>query len=128
MNQMLIISSYKKHGVMNTFNAMNGELKEIVKLVNGNVQASKGVLFRKETYGAGVSQVSFCIKRIRGQTTHFLNLHFYCNCSLKGSMKLRNINYIRPKNFNFIFKRIYNLVLSEKLFILAYQNLKAKKR
>ena len=81
---MLIISSYKKHGVMNTFNAMNGELKEIMKLVNGNVQASKGVLFRKETYGAGVLQVSFYIKRIRGQTTHFLNLRFYCNCSLKG--------------------------------------------
>lgn len=124
---MLHISSYEKHGVMSTFNATNGEPKEFVKSINGNMQAPKDLFLNKEKYGAGVLQVPLHRKGIRGQTISFSRLRFYCNCSSKGITKLEIINNIRFKNSNFIFKRVYNLILSEDLFILAYQNLKSKK-
>lgn len=127
MNQMPYISSHDKHGIMNTFNTTNGKPKGIRKLINGNAQAPKDLLFKKEKHGAGALQVPLHRKGISGQTVHFLRLRPYCNCSSKGITKLRNINNIRSTNPNFVFKRVYNIVLSEDLFILAYQNLKSKK-
>lgn len=114
---------------MNIHNATNGGPKEIVKLINGNVQAPKCL---PQTYGAGALQYSLPCKRkrIRGQAIYVTRTRPYCKCSntstSKGVKKLETIYYIRANKPDFKFKRIYNLILSEDLFIVAYQSLKSK--
>jgi len=122
-----------KQDIMNIHNVTNGEPKEIMKLINGNAQAPK---FLSQKYGAGALQVLFPQKheggRISGQAVYVNNSRFYCNCSIpknrfKGIEKLETIYNIRKRRPNFIFKRVYNLISSDELFIIAYQNLKSKK-
>lgn len=131
MNQMLHVSSHMKQDIMNIHNATNRGPKEIVKLINGNVQAPKCL---PQTYGAGALQVPFSFIKgggIRGQAIYATRTRPYCKCSntstSKGVKKLETIYYIRTNKPDFKFKRVYNLILSEDLFVVAYQNLKSKK-
>ncbi len=134
MNQMLLVCSHIKQVIMNIINVMNREPKGIVKSINGNAQVSK---FLHKTicqkYEAGALQVPFLLsrrKRIREQAIYVIRTRPYCKCSKtpvpKGVEKLKTIHDIRTNKSNYIFKRIYNLILLEDLFILAYQNLKSK--
>lgn len=111
---------------MNIQNATNGEPKEIVKLINGNAQGPK---FLSQKYGSGALQVP--MKGIRGQAIYYFSSQSYCKCSIisnsKGIKNLESIYYIRSNKNDFKFKRLYNLILSKDLFIVAYQNLKSKK-
>lgn len=129
MNQMLHIRSRVEQDIMNIHNATNGEPKEVVKLINGNAQAPK---FLSQKYGVGALQVPLLGGGISGQAIYVPNSRSYCKCSeastgLKGIKKLGSIYSIRTNKPDFIFKRVYNLILSEELFIVAYQNLKSKK-
>lgn len=131
MNQMPHVCSRIKLDMINIHNATNGGPKDIMKLINGNVQAPKSLSKR---YGVGAFQVSSLLKereRIRRQAIYASWSRAYCKCSKtltsKGLEKLEAIYSIRANKPNFKFKRIYNLMLSEDLFILAYQNLKSKK-
>lgn len=131
MNQMPRVCSHIKPDTMSILNATNGGPKNIMKLINGNMQAPKSLLQR---YGVGALQVPSLFSRrrgIRGQAIYASRTRFYCKCSKtstsKGIEKLEAIYSIRANKPDFKFKRIYNLMLSEELFVLAYQNLKSKK-
>lgn len=131
MNQMLRICNHVKQDTMSIHNVTNGGPKRIVKLIDRNIQAPK---FLSKKYGVGALQVFRPLLRggrIRGQAIHVYRIRPYCNCSRsissKGVRKLETIRNIRIKNPNFIFKRIYNLILLEDLYLIAYQNLKSKK-
>lgn len=128
---MLHICSYIKQDIMNIHNATNRGPKGVVKLIYGNAQAPKSL---SERYGVGAPQVLLSSKkkrRIRGQATYVTSSRSYCKCSqapsLKGVKKLASIHSIRTNKPDYIFKRVYRLILSEDLFIIAYQNLKSKK-
>jgi len=128
MNQMLYISDYMAQDIMNIHNVTNGEPKEIVKSINRTMETPK---YLSQIYGVGASQILLNVE-IRKQVTHVNRIRTYCNCSedltSKGVRKLKTIYYIRTNNTNFNFKRVYNLILLEDLFIIAYKNLKFKKK
>lgn len=129
MNQMPHICSHVKQNIINVHDATNRGPKGVVKLINGNAQAPK---FLSQKYGAGALQVPLPRGRISGQVIYTPNSRSYCKCSethksQKGIKKLESIHFIRTNKPNYVFKRIYNLMLSKELFIVAYQNVRYKK-
>ena len=127
MNQMLGINDHTGQSIINAHKVTNGGPKEIIKLISGNMQAPK---FLTQKYGVGAFQLPFIKMGIRRQVIYVNRLRTYCNCSSdltsKGVQKLKTIYNIRINKPNFTFKRVYNLILLEDLFIVAYGNLKSK--
>lgn len=118
-----------KQDIMNIHKITNGEPKKVVKSIIGTMQAPKFLL---QKYGVGVFQVLLKKEvRIRRQTNYVINSRSYCKCNKdnisKGVKILNTIYDIRKSKKNFNFKRVYHLLLSQELFIIAYQNLKNKK-
>jgi len=113
--------------IINIHNVTNGGPKEIMKSINGSMQTPKCL---SQIYGVGASQVLLNIG-IRKQVIYANRIRTYCNCSKdltsKRVRKLEAIHNISTNNTNFNFKRVYNLILLEDLFITAYKNLKSKK-
>lgn len=131
LNQMLSVRNRIKQDTMSIHNITNGEPNKIVKLIDKNIQAPK---FLSKKYGAGALQRPFFSKRggISGQAIYAYSIRPYCKCSRlpysKGVEKLKTIRNIGASKPDYIFKRLYNLILLEDLYLIAYQRLKAKKR